>query len=481
MRMIRTMRWALIVGSVGACGGQVCGEGTVEKDGTCLPEDAAMGASDLAEDTGDAGDTSDPGLVDGDGDGFAAAADCDDGNPAVHPAAREQCNDIDDDCDGLVDAEDPDIVLPQWFVDADGDGYGSDAEVFVGCDAPDGTVGVAGDCAESDPLTHPGAAELEANPDACRTDADEDGYGAITPAEGVEAGTDCDDTTREFSPGAADEPWDEIDQDCDGVDLETWAEVSAGSEHTCAIDTLERLVCWGGNSYGQSSPPAGSYTHVSVGAQHSCALATDQTVVCWGTPQSLREYGQVSDTPDMTATALAAGLYTNCAVSTDGDTVCWGAGSYGEASPPEGVAFVALAGASVNMCGLDVDGAAICWGMDGTRLPMDEPSGAYTSISAGDKNACVADSSGQVRCWGWDREYRPSGTFIDHSGGEYHSCAVSTANEVSCWGRPALATSVPPDLLLTKVSSGKTHNCGITPQGTLACWGENRAGQSTPP
>ena len=77
MRMIRTMRWALIVGSVGsvgsmgACGGQVCGEGTVEKDGTCLPEDAAMAASDLVEDTadtGEAGDTSDPGLVDGDGE-----------------------------------------------------------------------------------------------------------------------------------------------------------------------------------------------------------------------------------------------------------------------------------------------------------------------------------------------------------------------------------------------------------------------------
>lgn len=50
------------------------------------------------------------GLVDGDGDGFAAVlggADCDDGDPEIHPEARELVgNDVDEDCDGHVARED---------------------------------------------------------------------------------------------------------------------------------------------------------------------------------------------------------------------------------------------------------------------------------------------------------------------------------------------------------------------------------------
>jgi hypothetical protein len=58
-----------------------------------------------------------------DGDGYLACipgqlynvgtrlqwADCDDGNPNVHKGAVEWCNGIDDDCDGLTDADDPNV------------------------------------------------------------------------------------------------------------------------------------------------------------------------------------------------------------------------------------------------------------------------------------------------------------------------------------------------------------------------------------
>lgn len=57
------------------------------------------------------------GLVDADGDGHSAAlggADCDDGNPDVHPDAREIIgNDVDEDCDGYVAREDLAAALAQ--------------------------------------------------------------------------------------------------------------------------------------------------------------------------------------------------------------------------------------------------------------------------------------------------------------------------------------------------------------------------------
>ncbi len=41
--------------------------------------------------------------TDGDGDGYCAGDDCNDGNAAIHPGAAETCDGVDNDCDGTVD------------------------------------------------------------------------------------------------------------------------------------------------------------------------------------------------------------------------------------------------------------------------------------------------------------------------------------------------------------------------------------------
>jgi len=46
---------------------------------------------------------------DQDGDGFTSDVDCDDTNAAINPAATEVCDGVDNDCDGLVDGEDPNL------------------------------------------------------------------------------------------------------------------------------------------------------------------------------------------------------------------------------------------------------------------------------------------------------------------------------------------------------------------------------------
>ena len=58
--------------------------------------------------------------------------DCDDASASVNPNASEYCNDVDDDCDGLIDEEDA-LQQPQWYADFDGDGYGTSLDTVVAC------------------------------------------------------------------------------------------------------------------------------------------------------------------------------------------------------------------------------------------------------------------------------------------------------------------------------------------------------------
>ncbi len=86
--------------------------------------------------------------------------DCDDRSSGVHPNAAEICDGRDNDCDGLVDDADPEVVgRTRWARDADGDGYGTDELVAEACEAPAHTASVLGDCDDANSGAHPGIAE----------------------------------------------------------------------------------------------------------------------------------------------------------------------------------------------------------------------------------------------------------------------------------------------------------------------------------
>jgi len=113
--------------------------------------------------------------------------DCDDTRPWVNPLAQERCDplDIDEDCDGLADDDDPSAIgKTPWYLDADGDTYGAGVATMA-CDAPSAQhIPRGGDC-NDDPEadgqeSFPGAPELCAsvgtdnncNGDAYDVDAD---------------------------------------------------------------------------------------------------------------------------------------------------------------------------------------------------------------------------------------------------------------------------------------------------------------------
>ncbi len=194
----------------------------LDGDGYCLYEDcddtdAATypGAAEL--------DSTTACMTDADGDGYGddrpasgvtAGSDCDDSDAAISPSATEGVGDgVDQDCDGTE----------VCYADSDDDGD-TDGSTFTSTDTDcvDAGEGTASDpdtdCDATNADTYPGAAELDST-SACMTDADSDGYGDDRPASGVTAGTDCNDADATIHPGATEGVGDEVDQDCDGVEL----------------------------------------------------------------------------------------------------------------------------------------------------------------------------------------------------------------------------------------------------------------------
>jgi hypothetical protein len=196
---------------------------------------------------------------DGDGDGAGVTAtgrclcgpegdlavtiggDCDDDDPDVSPLAFESCNGVDDDCDGVADQPGtPGCAL--YFADADGDGWGSDADVSCLCQ-PDlvHVLASGGDCNDASAAANPDRDEVcdgldndcdgitdEEGATGCFAhyrDADGDGAGDASdprclcgpvPPYTATTGDDCSDRTAAIGPQAT-ELCNGFDDDCDGT------------------------------------------------------------------------------------------------------------------------------------------------------------------------------------------------------------------------------------------------------------------------
>ena len=184
---------------------------------------------------------------DADGDGFAAAEDCDDSRADVNPGEAERCDDqdVDEDCNGLADDEDDPDGRETWAIDEDGDGYGGEGgDTERACDPPEGYGRDATDCDDHDDEVYADAPEVcDGKDNDCDERADDDdpegpsgepmvypdgdgdGFGdeargeyTCTPGTQIQTGGDCDDDDPLVNPGA-DEVCDDggVDENCNGT------------------------------------------------------------------------------------------------------------------------------------------------------------------------------------------------------------------------------------------------------------------------
>ena len=273
---------------------------------------------------------------------------------------------------------------------------------------------------------------------------------------------------------------------------ERFISISASMEHACALRADGTVVCWGWNRHGQASPPSGinltnhqavdqapvSLVSISAGRNHTCALDSEGNAVCWG-PNWWR--GRFADR----FTSINSGGAHACGVRLDGTVACRGANNEGQSSPPDG-AFVSVTGGFEHTCGLRADGTVACWGRNDhgqASPPADE---TFISISSGSVHVCGLRPDGSAVCWGYydsDRMSAPSPAeaFSSISAGGHHTCGLRADGTPLCWGLHGDGQTSPPEEAFTSISSGGKHTCALRPDGTLLCWGKNHRGQVSPP
>ena len=176
---------------------------------------------------------------DGDGDGYGNTlvslqaceappdyveswGDCNDNNDQMYPTASEVCDDLDNDCNDLVDDG---LTQITSYRDADGDEFGALGASHEGCDIPPGYVlpvdfdeddQLDWDCDDLALAINPQATEACTNGDTdCNgfiddVDGDEDGYYAC-PSAGDRQ--DCRDDNTDVHPGQV-EVCNTIDDNC---------------------------------------------------------------------------------------------------------------------------------------------------------------------------------------------------------------------------------------------------------------------------
>lgn len=332
--------------------------------------------------------------------------------------------------------------------ESDDDGS-ADPEPFCG----DGNVDEGEACDDANGLDN----------DACTNDCElaacGDGIVSVLNAEV------CDDGDLEDQDGC--------DSDCQ---VSAFVSVSAGRAHSCALNRVGEVWCWGSNAYGQTGhgvlenlgddegvgswgpvPLGEKAIMVETGALHTCALMQDgMSVRCWGKGgDGLLGQGNLLTIGDDESAAegvaftfstaveqLALGRTHSCARLEDGQVRCWGKADVGSLGVP-----------GMSTIGDDELGS------EGSAVQIDS---AAVDISVGE-HACAVVRSGAttiVRCWG-------EGPQGELGLGDPAVVAVGDDENPDEPYPVFLGFGV----VAKSVAAGLDNSCAIVGE-TLRCWGE---------
>ena len=425
-------------------------EGTATVGGDCDDADAAYNPGALEEDCEDPNDYNCDGSVgyaDGDADGFAACQDCNDADPAVSPDGLEVCNEIDDDCDTLVDDADDSLDSSTgtiWYADVDFDGYGDPATAAWVCEPGPGWVADNTDCDDTRPDLNPGATEVcNGYDDDCDglvddgddsvdvttgsafyTDADADGYGddatavwaCEAPAGSATLAGDCDDADAAYNPGALeDDCADPNDYNCDGSvgytdgDGDGYAACEECDDTNAANNPAATEVCDGADNDcdGTADEPDAAdastwYTDADTDGYGDAATATMACEAPAGTVADSRDCDDTTAAVNPAVVETCNGVDDNCDGTVDEDAAAdastWYADTDADGYGDAGSATVSCAAPSGSVADAtdcdDTDGDVNPGALEACNGIDDNCDGAIDEDGATDVLTWYADTDG---------------------------------------------------------------------------------------
>jgi len=160
-------------------------------------------------------------------------------------------------------------------------------------------------------------------------------------------------------------------------------------------DTIEGVVCWGRNEYGQSSIWH-DLKDYSVGDDHVCGINTKNTM-CFGKTLNEPEVLNVPANID-TPITIGGGRFHTCVWASNG-THYWGKPGEYQNFPDTLSNVTVIDGGVYQTCALD-NGNAKCWGSNNYGL-LNVPTSLVlpTQLFAGIAHNCVIDGTSAV-FWG---------------------------------------------------------------------------------
>lgn len=288
--------------------------------------------------------------------------------------------------------------------------------------------------------------------------------------------------------------------------------LAAGANHTCVVDEWRNVVCWGDNEQGQLGRDrprrwqprhgqlvrligTGPIDEVAAGEHHTCARSVDGRVLCWGG----NAWGQTGRSPSEPfgggapirvpgiddAVRIAAGVAHTCALRSDGSVVCWGA-SDGWASGSDGRALstprtidglsdvIDISAAMAVTCATERSRRVFCWGdrfgTSGRPTEVVELRG-FESVALSRYGGCGRHQDGVSRCWDW----RPSREllFVEIAGQRVWRCGRGDDSD----DYPSLCLRAEDTPAAIAAAVGASHVCVMDRDGAVRCWGSNEHGQ----
>jgi alpha-tubulin suppressor-like RCC1 family protein len=215
-------------------------------------------------------------------------------------------------------------------------------------------------------------------------------------------------------------------------------ELYVGQFHSCVLfeDDLDRLVCWGMQTWGIANPDVDPATTTNDGMARFMA----------------KEITYFKDRGKRVK-SLGLGSDHTCALLTTGTVECWGVNDYGQLG--------------VN-CGVNSYTPAQVPGLSGVA-----------SIDGGNRFTCVIISfTGEVKCWGNNALNQLGSGFPDNYYGSEASeasayCGVTSSVRTSSVAN--IGTNGNPGARVLAVSW--YHTCATMSDFTIRCWGNNPRGQ----